>query len=116
MSIKDIIQEKKEWRAHMERVKSLPKDYQIVYGEIQKYLYKVGPDELMNGIELLVGIVDLFEEGVLVGKKVLEVTGHDVAVFCDELIKDSNTNADMYQEIADKSVNNAMKKAIHKIK
>ena len=39
MNIKDIIEEKKEWRAHMARVKALPKDYQIVYKEIQKYLF-----------------------------------------------------------------------------
>lgn len=34
MGIQDIIKGKKEWRAHVERVKSLPKDYQIVYKEI----------------------------------------------------------------------------------
>lgn len=116
MSIKDIIKGKKEWRAHIERVRTLPKDYQIVYEEIQKYLYKVGPTELTEGIDLLVGIVDLFEEGAAVGKKVLEVTGSDVAAFCDDLIKDSKTNADICQETVDKQVNNAMKKAIDKIK
>jgi DNA-binding ferritin-like protein (Dps family) len=36
MSIKDIIEGKKECRAHMARVKALPQDYQIVYKEIQK--------------------------------------------------------------------------------
>lgn len=61
MGIKDIIKGKKEWRAHVARVKSLPKDYQIVYKEIQKYLYKVGPAELNEGIDLLSGIVDFFE-------------------------------------------------------
>jgi len=50
MRIEDIIEGKKEWRAHMARVKALPKDYQIVYKEIQKYLFKVGPVELSDGI------------------------------------------------------------------
>ena len=31
MSLQDIIEGKKEWRAHMVRVKALPEDYQIVY-------------------------------------------------------------------------------------
>ncbi|MCX7747326.1 MAG: DUF1048 domain-containing protein, partial [Clostridia bacterium] len=31
MSIKEIIEGKKVWRAHVARVKALPKDYQIVY-------------------------------------------------------------------------------------
>lgn len=111
MGIKDIINEKKEWRAHLARVKALPKDYQIVYKEIQKYLYKVAPVELNEGIDLLSGIVDLFEEGVASGKGVLEVTGRDVANFCDDLIKDSKTYFDIYQESVDEEVNKAMKKA-----
>jgi DNA-binding ferritin-like protein (Dps family) len=110
MRIQDIIEGKKEWRAHVARVKALPQDYQIVYKEIQKYLFKVGPTELTEGTSLLSGIVDLFEEGAALGKGVLEVTGHDIAAFCDELIKDSKTYADIYQESIDRKVNKAMKK------
>lgn len=116
MRIKDIIEGKKEWRAHVARVKSLPKDYQIVYKEIQKYLFKVGPVELTDGTGLLSGIVDLFEEGAASGKGVLEVTGNDVAAFCDELIKDSKTYADIYQESVNHEVNKAIKKVTDKAK
>lgn len=98
MNIRDIIEGKKEWRAHVARIKTLPQDYQIVYKEIQKYLFKVGPVELTEGTGLLSGIADLFEEGAALGKGVLEVTGSDVAAFCDELIRDSKTYADLYQE------------------
>ncbi|MEA4926936.1 MAG: DUF1048 domain-containing protein [Syntrophomonadaceae bacterium] len=84
MRIQDIIKGKKEWRAHVARVKALPQDYQIVYREIQKYLFKVGPVELTDGTGLLSGIVDLFEEGAASGKGVLKVTGSDVAAFCDD--------------------------------
>jgi DNA-binding ferritin-like protein (Dps family) len=111
MSIQDIIKGKKEWRAHMARVKALPQDYQIVYKEIQKYLFKVGPVELTEGTGLLSGIIDLFEEGAALGKGVLEVTGSDVADFCDDLIKDSKTYADIYQESVGQEVNKAMKEA-----
>lgn len=110
MSIQDMINGKKEWRAHMARVKALPKDYQIVYKELQKYLFKVGPVELSEGIGVLSGIVDLFEEGAAMGKGVLEVTGSDVAAFCDDLIKDSKTYADLYQESTQQAMNKAMKK------
>lgn len=111
MSIKDIIEGKKEWRAHVARVKTLPQDYQIVYKEIQKYFFKVGPVELTEGTGLLSGIVDLFEEGAASGKGVLEVTGSDVAAFCDDLIKDSKTFAEIYQEsIDDQKGNKTMKK------
>ena len=116
MSIQDIIEGKKKWRAHVARVKTLPQDYQIVYREIQKYLFKVGPVELTEGIGLLSGIVDLFEEGAALGKGVLEVTGSNVAAFCDDLIKDSKTYADIYQESVDQEVNKAMKKVMNKTK
>ena len=116
MNIQDIIEGKKEWRAHVARVKALPKEYQIVYKEIQKYLFKVGPVELAEGTGLLSGIVDLFEEGAASGKGVLQVTGSDVAAFCDDLIKGSKTYADIYQESVDQDVNKAMKKAMDKTK
>lgn len=112
MSIRDIIEGKREWRAHVARVKALPQEYQIVYHEILKYLFKVGPVELSEGTGLLSGIVDLFEEGALHGKGVLDVTSRDVAEFCDELIKGSKTYTDAYQESVDQKTNKAMKKAM----
>ncbi|MEU7831757.1 MULTISPECIES: DUF1048 domain-containing protein [unclassified Nonomuraea] len=97
MGIQDIIEGKKQWRAHMARVKALPPDYRIVYKEIQKYLFKVGPIDLFDG-SLLSGILDFFEEGVAANRGILELIGNDVAAFCDDLIKDSRTYADIYQE------------------
>jgi DNA-binding ferritin-like protein (Dps family) len=105
----------------MARVKALPQDYQIVYKEIQNYLFKVCPVELTDGTDLLSGdllsgIIDLFEEGTALGKGVLEVTGRDVAAFCDDLIKDSKTFADILQESIAQEVNKDMKKATDKTK
>lgn len=97
MGIQDIIEGKKQWRAHLARVKALPPDYQIVYKEMQRYFFKVGPVELTDGT-LLSGIVDFFEEGVAEGKGVLALIGEDVAAFCDGLIKDSPTYAEIYQK------------------
>lgn len=116
MSIHDIIEGKKKWRAHVARVKALPQEYQIVYKEIQNYLFKVGPVDLAEGTGLLSGIVDLFEEGAAMGKGALEVTGSDVAAFCDDLVKDSKTYADIYQESVGQEVNKAMKKVTDKIR
>jgi DNA-binding ferritin-like protein (Dps family) len=97
VGIQDIIEGKKQWRAHLARVKALPPDYQIVYKEMQRYLFKVGPVDLPDG-GLLPGIVDFFEEGVAAGKGVLELIGSDVAAFCDDLVKDSRTYADVFRE------------------
>ncbi|MFZ4453568.1 DUF1048 domain-containing protein [Salibacterium aidingense] len=96
MSIKEIIEGKKEWKAHVSRVKALPPDYQIVYKEIQKYLFKVGSVELNEGIGLLSEFLSFFEEGAAAEKRVLEVTGTDVAAFSDALIEESKMRADLY--------------------
>jgi DNA-binding ferritin-like protein (Dps family) len=97
VGIQDIVEGKKQWRAHMARVQALPPDYRIVYKEMQKYLFKVGPVNLADG-NLLSDIVDFFEEGAAAGKGVLELIGTDVAAFADNLIKDSPTYADVYRE------------------
>ena len=123
VSIQDAIEGKrkwnKKWRAHIARVKALPQDYQIVYKEIQNYLFKVGPVELTEGTDFLstdlfLGILDLFEEGAARGKGVLEITGSDVAAFCDALIKDSKTFADILQESVDQEANKSNKKVTDK--
>jgi DNA-binding ferritin-like protein (Dps family) len=99
VGIQDIIEGKKQWRAHMARVRALPPDYQIVYREIQRYLFKIGPVDLADG-RLLTGMVDFFDEGVADGRGVLDLIGSDVAAFCDDLVKGSRTYADLYQESA----------------
>jgi DNA-binding ferritin-like protein (Dps family) len=102
MGIQDIIEGKKQWRAHVSRVKALPADYQIVYREMQKYLFKVGPTDLLEG-NLLPEIVEFFEAGAADGKGVRELIGPDVAAFTDDLIKDSRTYADVVQESISKT-------------
>ncbi|GAA3158279.1 DUF1048 domain-containing protein [Nonomuraea salmonea] len=108
MGVRDIIEGKKQWRAHMARVKALPPDYEIVYKEIQKYYFKVGPIDLLNG-SLLADLLDFFEEGVADGKGVLELIGEDVAAFADDLIKDSRTFAEVHQESVARKLGTAEK-------
>ncbi|MFT4137048.1 DUF1048 domain-containing protein [Microbacterium sp.] len=97
MSIRDIIDGKRQWRAHMARIKALPPDYRIVYAEMQKYLFKVGTVSLTGG-NVLAEIADYFEDGAASGKSVTELIGPDVATFCDGLIGDSPTYADLYHQ------------------
>jgi DNA-binding ferritin-like protein (Dps family) len=96
VGIQDIIEGKKQIRAHTARVKALPPDYRVVYKPMQRYLFKVGPAELFDG-RLLSEIVNFFEEGAADGKTVLELIGNDIAAFCDGLVKGLHTNADAHQ-------------------
>jgi DNA-binding ferritin-like protein (Dps family) len=45
-------------------------------------------------------VVDFFEEGAARRQGVLDLVGSDVAAFCDDLVKDAPTNADLYQQSA----------------
>jgi DNA-binding ferritin-like protein (Dps family) len=85
MSFRDIIDGKKQWRAHVARINALPSDYRIVYIEIQKYFFKVGAVELTDG-SLLSDLADFFERGAADHKTVTELLGTDVAAFADNLL------------------------------
>lgn len=91
--IQEVIEGKREWRAHVARVKALPPDYEIVYWELQKYLFKVG------GGEALADLLNFFEEGAAAGKGVLDLTGSDVAAFADDLVRGLQTDAEPDQEL-----------------
>lgn len=95
MGIKDVVEGKRRWRALQARVKALPPDYRIVYDEMQKYLFKVGPVQL-DGSGPLWDLVDFFEGGAAAGTGVMELIGPDVAAFCDDLLGDAPTFADLY--------------------
>ena len=82
--------EKKEWNTIETRAKGLPNDYRVVYDEIKRYFWS-GAGPLSYSIDLYKGLLELFEEGAANGKSVLEITGDDVAAFCDELVRGEET-------------------------
>lgn len=78
-----VLGDKKEWRRMEARAALLPRDYRIVYGEIKKYLWRFGSDDGRDTFDLLGEILATFESATTEGRRVLEVTGEDVAAFCD---------------------------------
>lgn len=87
MNIKEILERKKKWRSSRQRIRELPKAYQIVYRESESYLMKVFCVEGIRNSDILAGLLLFFEECAASGKDVLEVTGPDVAAFCDGLLE-----------------------------
>ncbi|MDL2293728.1 DUF1048 domain-containing protein [Ruminococcaceae bacterium OttesenSCG-928-D13] len=82
------LDEKKEYRKMVKRVKALPEDYRYTYERIQKYIWIFGAGLDMGGL------LELFEDSAAEGKPVLEITGDDVAAFCDELIRASGAGSE----------------------
>ncbi len=89
--LRRIIGDKGAWRRMEARAKALPRDYQIVYGEIKQYMWKFSAGGGMDIVAMLNDLLGLFETGAADGKRALEVTGEDVAAFCDELLRNART-------------------------
>jgi DNA-binding ferritin-like protein (Dps family) len=85
-----VLGEKKEWKRMEARADALPSDYRTVYGEIKKYMWRFTTGDGMDTVAALDGVLVLFEAGAADGKPVLEVTGEDVAAFCDERLQGAN--------------------------
>lgn len=53
----------------------------------------------LGAIDIFEGLLDLFEEGAANGRSALEITGDDVAAFCDELVQGgAKTYVDRWRE------------------
>jgi DNA-binding ferritin-like protein (Dps family) len=105
--IDKIIGNKKEWKAMEARAKALPEDYGIVYGEIKQYIWKTSG---LGAIDVLNGLLGLFEESAAAGQSALAVTGTDVAGFCDELMKGSKTYTETWRKELNQTIASKLKK------
>jgi DNA-binding ferritin-like protein (Dps family) len=99
-----IIGDKKDWRRMEARAKALPRDYQIVYKEIMQYMFKRSGGDGMEIVAILKDLLGLFETSAANGKRVLEVTGEDVATFCDELLRNAKTFTENWHETLNRDV------------
>jgi DNA-binding ferritin-like protein (Dps family) len=102
--LKKVIGDKKEWNSMEARAKALPNDYRIVYSEIQRYMWQFTAGDGMDIVAILKDLLGLFETGSADGKHVLEVTGEDVAAFCDELLRNAKTYTENWREALNRNV------------
>ena len=95
---KKLAGEKKEYRQMKKRVDQLPRDYRFVYNHIQKYMWKFTAGAVYDMLKIQYELVELFEEGAADDKPVLDVTGEDVASFCDELLRHARTYTEEWHD------------------
>ena len=99
-----ILGDKKDWKRMEARADALPGDYRIVYGEIKKYLWRFTAGDGMDIVAILKDLLDLFETGAADGKHALDVTGQDVAGFCDELLRGAKTYTEKWHDELNRNV------------
>lgn len=103
-NIPKMIKDKKEYRQNMARVATLPEEYRFVFKKIQKHMWKFAAGAGYDMMKIHYDLIDLFESGAAEGKSVLEITGNDVAGFCDELLKNTTTYTDDWRENLNKEI------------
>ncbi|HEY7122340.1 MAG TPA: DUF1048 domain-containing protein [Ktedonobacterales bacterium] len=103
-NFKRIAREKREYKQKQERAKALPEDYCYVYHKIQQYMWSYSGGSGMDMLPILADLLDLFETGAAEGKRVLDITGEDVAAFCDELLRNAKTYTENRREALNRDI------------
>lgn len=106
--IRKIRNDKKEYRVQMARVAALPEDYRYVFAKMQNYLWSFASGDGFDMLQTQYDVIELFESGVAEGKHVLEVTGEDVAGFCEEAMQGNK----LWMDNIRKRLNRKMKRKL----
>ena len=101
---KYVRQEKRRYRQMQSRAKALPEEYGFVYRKIEHYMWNHAGGDGMEMIPVLADLLDLLEAGAADGKRVLDVTGTDVAAFCDELLRNTTTWTGHWHEALNRDI------------
>lgn len=97
--VKKLIGDKKEYKEQMARVAAaLPEDYRFVLDKLQGYMWQFAGGDGMDMLRMQYDLVELFETAASEGKHVLDVTGDDVADFCDEFMRDTKKWTDNFRK------------------
>ncbi|MDR1135396.1 MAG: DUF1048 domain-containing protein [Clostridiales Family XIII bacterium] len=105
-NIRKIIESKREYKRQMVRVEALPKDYRYVFKKIQSHMWMFAAGSGYDMMKIHYDLIELFEEGAANGKSVLEITGEDVAAFCDELLRSAKTYTENWREKLNRDILN----------
>jgi DNA-binding ferritin-like protein (Dps family) len=102
-----IAGDKKEWRAMEARAKGLPRDYRVVYDATKSYLWKFTSGDGKDVVIVLKDVLAIFESSAADGRNVRDVTGGDVAAFCDGRLRQTPSyqgtwRTSLNREVADK--------------
>jgi DNA-binding ferritin-like protein (Dps family) len=87
-SFRKIIREKAEFKAYRKLIETLPDDYQFVCKEMEKYMFSLMIDESL--MQVLMDTVESFAVAAQDGRSVISITGEDVGLFCDDIMKKHN--------------------------
>jgi DNA-binding ferritin-like protein (Dps family) len=106
LNIGKILESKREYKRKMARVNALPEDYQYVFKKIQSHMWMFAAGSGYDMLKIHYDLIELFEQGAAEGKRVLEITGEDVASFCEELMRSTKTYTENWREQLNRDIQN----------
>jgi DNA-binding ferritin-like protein (Dps family) len=109
-NFRHIAREKRKYRQMQQRVKALPGEYRYVFKKIQNYMWMHSGGSGMDMLPIFTDLLDLFESGAAEGKRVLQITGEDVASFCDELLRNARTYTQDWREDLNRDIMRKLRK------
>ena len=104
LNIKKMVQSKREYREQMARVEELPHEYRYVFKKIQERMWMFAAGAGYDMMKIHADLWELFDSGAADGKRVLEITGEDVAAFCDELLRGARTYTEDQREAFNRDI------------
>lgn len=107
---KQVKIDKKKYREKMEEMKQLPKDYQVVYDEIQKFVWQFSAGDGMDMLNALYNLIEFFEEGAANDVPALELVGNDVGDFAETMLREVQAKTQMNE--LKRKVNERVKKRL----
>ena len=109
-NIKKMVESKREYKQQMARVNALPEDYQYVFKKIQGHMWMFAAGSGYDMMKIHYDLIELFESGAAEGQSVLEITGEDVAAFCDELLRSASTYTENWREALNRDILKKLRK------
>jgi DNA-binding ferritin-like protein (Dps family) len=96
------LNEKKKYRVIEKRAKALPPEYADAYKNIKHYIWNTSGTLT---IEPLVSLVDMLEEAAADNRRVVDITGPDVAAFADDLVRGEKSYKDQQRKKLNEKLN-----------
>ena len=103
-NIRKMIRSKREYKQQMARVEALSEDYRYVFKKIQGHMWMFAAGSGYDMMKIHSDLIELFEAGAAEGKRVLDITGEDVASFCDELLRSARTYTEDWREALNRDI------------
>lgn len=86
------------------RARALLEEYRFVYRKIQHYMWNYSAGSGMDMTGIFKDLLGLFEDGAANDRHILEVTGKDIAAFCDDLLRNARTYTENWREALNRDI------------